>query len=107
MDRLVAAMHLFHQRGYLWLVSRWSDQMFKIDTGILRPAEFSMVVEPHTAGPVIGVYRGLPFAEQVVDQFGRRFAYVGVACRRRDGQFDLASLRPGEFIVEPGLAYRM
>jgi hypothetical protein len=32
---------------------------------------------------------------------------VGVACRRRDGQFDSARLGPGEFIVEPGLAYRL
>jgi len=27
--------------------------------------------------------------------------------RRRDGRFDVASLRAGEFIVEPGLVYRL
>jgi hypothetical protein len=65
------------------------------------------MVEPRPAGPTIGLYRGLPIAERVVDQFGRRFFYVGLASRRRDGRFDVASLRAGEFIVEPGLVYRL
>jgi hypothetical protein len=81
--------------------------MFRFDAGRPRPAEYSMVVEPHPAGPTIGVFRGLPIAERVVDQFGRPFAYVGVARRRRDGQFDVASLKPGEFVVEPGITYRL
>jgi hypothetical protein len=81
--------------------------MFRFDAGTSRPAEYSMLVEPRPVGPTIGVYGGLPIAERVVDLFGRRFAYVGVACRRRDGQFDAESLGPGEFIVEPGLAYRL
>jgi len=81
--------------------------MFRFDAGTSRPVEYSMVVEPRPAGPTIGVYGGLPIAARVVDHFGRRFAYVGVACRRRDGQFDSARLGPGEFIVEPGLAYRL
>ena len=81
--------------------------MPRFDAGTSRPVEYSMVVEPRPAGPTIGVYGGLPIAARVVDHFGRRFAYVGVACRRRDGQFDSARLGPGEFIVEPGLAYRL
>jgi hypothetical protein len=81
--------------------------MFRFDAGTHRPAEYSIMVEPRAAGPTIGVYGGLPIAERVVDRFGRRFGYVGVACRRRDGQFEVASLRSGEFIVEPGLTYRL
>src|ERR1019366_785189 len=90
-------------RGHLWLASRRRDRMFRFDAGTHRPAEYSIMVEPRAAGPTIGVYGGLPIAERVVDRFGRRFGYVGVACRRRDGQFEVASLRSGEFIVEPGL----
>jgi hypothetical protein len=79
--------------------------MFRFDAGARRPAEYSILVEPRPAGPAIGVYAGLPITERVVDLFGRRFSYVGVACRRRDGQFEVTSLKPGEFIVQPGLVY--
>jgi hypothetical protein len=72
-----------------------------------RPEEYSIMVEPRPAGPTVGVYGGLPIAERVVDRFGRRFAYVGIARRPRGGRFDIASLRPGELIVEPGLVYRL
>lgn len=81
--------------------------MFRHEAGTTRYAEYSMVVEPRPTGPTIGVYGGLPIAARVVDQFGRWFTYVGVACRRRDGQFEVASLKPREFIVEPGLIYRL
>jgi len=93
--------------GHLRLALRQSEQMSWFNAGAPRPAEYSMVVEPHPAGPSIGVYGGLPIAERVIDQFRRPFVYVGVVCRRRDGQFDAASLGPGEFIVEPGLIYRL
>jgi hypothetical protein len=81
--------------------------MFRINPQTQPPIEYSMMVEPRPAGPTIGLYRGLPIAERVVDQFGRRFLYVGLASRRRDGRFDVASLRAGEFIAEPGLVYRL
>ena len=81
--------------------------MFKLNIGTDRPVEFSMVVEPRPVGPTIGVFDGLPIAERVEDQFGRRFTYVGVAGKHRAGRFDAAGLRPREFIVEPGLIYRL
>ncbi len=81
--------------------------MFRFNPQTQQPVEYSMMVEPRPSGPTIGLYRGLPIAERVVDQFGRRFLYVGLASRRRDGRFDVASLRAGEFIVEPGLVYRL
>ena len=81
--------------------------MFRFNPQTQQPIEYSMMVEPRPAGPTIGLYRGLPIAERVVDQFGRRFFYVGLASRRRDGRFDVGSLRAGEFIVEPGLVYRL
>src|SRR5262245_51464598 len=82
--------------------------MFAIDTGPRRPdAAFSILVEPRPAGATIGLYRGLPIAERVTDQFGRLFAYAGIIGRQRDGQYDVGGLKPGEFIVEPGLVYNL
>src|ERR1035441_8416285 len=97
MDRLAPAMHPPEPGRTSLVAPRWRDRMFRFDAGARRPAEYSILVEPRPAGPAIGVYAGLPITERVVDLFGRRFSYVGVACRRRDGQFEVASLKPGEF----------
>jgi hypothetical protein len=69
--------------------------------------DYHIVFEPRPDGPLIGFFGGQPIAAAVLDYFGRRFIYDGVATRRRDGQYDLRSLRPGEWIVEPGLVYRI
>jgi hypothetical protein len=50
---------------------------------------------------------GTPISEVVTDLFGRRFTYAGAAPRKGNGTYDVDSLRPGEFIVEPGLLYRL
>jgi hypothetical protein len=70
-----------------------------------RPDIYSIMIAPSPAGPVIGYYHGLPIAERVVDQFGRRFTYFGIIGRRRDGQYDVDRLKSGQFIVEPGIVY--
>jgi len=67
--------------------------------------DYHILVEPRADGPVIGYFAGQPIAAAVVDLFGRRFVYEGVAPRRRDGQYDVSCLRKGEWIVEPGLVY--
>jgi hypothetical protein len=56
-------------------------------------------------GPIVGYLAGQPILGSVVDPLGRRYRFAGLAPRLRDGQFDVASLRPGEWIVEPGLVY--
>lgn len=71
-----------------------------------RPIEYSILVDPKPAGPTIGNYAERAFSEFVRDAFGRLFVYAGIAPRRSDGQFDDGALRPGEFIVPPGLIYR-
>jgi hypothetical protein len=71
-----------------------------------RPVEYLVLVEPRPAGPVVGFLAGNPIPEAVVDYFGRRYVYAGVAPRRRNGQYDGEALRQGEWIVEPGLVYR-
>ena len=56
-------------------------------------------------GPIVGYLAGQPILGSVVDPLGRRYRFAGLAPRLRDGQFDVALLRPGEWIVEPGLVY--
>jgi len=65
------------------------------------------LVDPHPTGSVVGYYDGTPIAEEVVDEFGRRFGYVGAAPRNSQGTYDAGSLQPGEFIVGRGLLYRL
>jgi hypothetical protein len=68
-------------------------------------AEGLVVVDPKPDGPVVGFYADQPIAEAVVDYFGRRFVYAGVAPRSFNGRYDFGALGPGEWIVEPGLVY--
>jgi hypothetical protein len=79
--------------------------MSRIQASPQRADIYSIMVEPRPAGATIGLYRGLPIAERVVDRFNRHFTYVGVIGRRRDGQYDVDALKPGQFVVEPGLVY--
>ncbi|WP_151115182.1 hypothetical protein [Hypericibacter adhaerens] len=72
-----------------------------------QPAELHIVYEPRPDGPIIGFFKETPIAAAVLDYFGRRFTYDGVAPHRRDGSYDVKALRPGEWIVEPGLVYRL
>jgi hypothetical protein len=72
-----------------------------------RPVDYFILVEPQADGPVIGSYNGQPIAAAVRDAFGRRYSYVGVATKLRDGRFDVKTLAPGEWFARPGLVYRM
>jgi hypothetical protein len=71
-----------------------------------RPIEYSILVDPKPAGPTIGHYAERTIPERVQDAFGRLYVYAGIASRRADGNFDDEALRPGEFIMLPGLIYR-
>jgi hypothetical protein len=48
---------------------------------------------------VIGQYVGQYVGSAVAS------SYAGIAPRFRSGRYDIESLRPGEWIVEPGLIY--
>jgi len=71
-----------------------------------RPVDYYVLVEPRADGPLLGYYAGRPIPDAVVDYWGRRYSYAGIAPRRRAGQYDVEALRPGEWIMEPGLVYR-
>jgi hypothetical protein len=79
--------------------------MSKFAPGTAQPVDYFILVEPRADGPVVGYYGDHPIAAAVVDYFGRHYTYAGVMTRRRSGQYDVESLRPGEWIIEPGLVY--
>ena len=55
---------------------------------------------------MLGYCAGQPIWSAIIDGFGQRYVFAGVAVRRRDGDVDLAALRHGERLLEPGLIYR-
>jgi hypothetical protein len=71
-----------------------------------RDALFYILIDPRPAGPALGAFQGQPIAAAVIDRDARRYVFAGIMPRTRSGQYDLAVLRPGEWIVEPGLIYR-
>ena len=72
-----------------------------------RPVDYFILMDPQADGPIIGTYDEHPIAAAVRDAFGRRYLYVGIASRLRDGRFDVKTLAPGEWFARPGLVYRM
>lgn len=71
-----------------------------------RAVEFSIVHGAKPAGPSIGKFAGRDIPEAVEDDFGHLLTYAGVAPRLYNGKYDVDALKPGEFIVQPGLIYR-
>ena len=71
-----------------------------------RPVENFMLLNPRAEGPSLGSYAGHPIPATVVDGFGRRYAYAGVAPRLRDGRYDVDAMGKDEWLVDPGLVYR-
>jgi hypothetical protein len=71
------------------------------------PTEYFILANLRSEEPTIGHLAGRPIPETVVDAYGHRYRYVGVAPRDADGRFDVGSLRAGEWIVQPGLVYLM
>jgi hypothetical protein len=68
--------------------------------------EYLMLVDPRPTGPVLGYYNDRPIAAALVDCFGRRYVFAGVAPRHRNGRYDIDALAACEWLVEPGLVYR-
>ncbi|MER9329875.1 hypothetical protein NKJ26_17335 [Mesorhizobium sp. M0152] len=55
---------------------------------------------------IIGYLADRPIFGSVTDSSGTHYRYVGLAARLPDGRYDIESLSPGEWIVDPGLIYR-
>lgn len=72
-----------------------------------QPLEYCILHNVQPVGPSVGFYAGREIPETVVDDFGRRFEFVGIAARKTNGALDAEALGSGEFIVRPGLVYRL
>jgi hypothetical protein len=70
-------------------------------------AEFLILVEAKCCGPLVGFFGGHEIYERVEDSFGRVYVYAGVIERIGNGRYNSGGLRKYEFILEPGLIYRM
>ena len=70
-----------------------------------RPLDYFMLQEPHGDGAPVGTFKGSAIPEGMTDYFGQHYHFAGVAPRLQDGRYDVDALRPGEWLVEPGLIY--
>jgi len=68
--------------------------------------EFFILGRVRPEGDVVGRLGDLPIPEQMIGEDGQHYVFEGVAVRRPSGRFDVRGLRPGEWIVRPGLVYR-
>ncbi|CDX61310.1 hypothetical protein [Mesorhizobium sp. M2C.T.Ca.TU.002.02.1.1] len=71
------------------------------------PTEYFILANLKNDGAVIGRLADHLIRETVVDGHGSSYRYVGVATRGPDGRYDVEALRPGEWIVQPGLVYAL
>ena len=71
-----------------------------------RPLNFFVLNGATPSGLTIGKLGDSAISEFVTDQFGHRYRYVGLASRTWSGEINVEALRPGEFILPPGLVYR-
>ncbi len=72
-----------------------------------QPIDYYILDRVRREGALLGTLGGEPIHSVVVDDWGRRYDFAGVAPRRPDGAYDVRCVRPGEFIVQPGLIYRL
>lgn len=71
------------------------------------PIEYYVLPNVSVDGPVLGYLADCPIRDRVRDQWGKRYRYVGLVPCFADGTFNIGLLRPGEWIVEPGLVYSL
>lgn len=72
-----------------------------------RYLEYFLLRNVTAEGPIVGRYEGQDVRQNIVDEWGRRYSFVGIAAFRWDGQYACDALKTGEFILPPGLVYRL
>ena len=70
------------------------------------PFEYFELDRVRAVGPFFAVVDGKPVSAYVTDAKGRRFQFVGLLNRDRNGRIDILSLRTNEWFVAPNLIYR-
>lgn len=70
------------------------------------PYEYFVLAGTRSAGPIAGYVHDRSICASVIDGHGRRYGFVGLADRDRNGRLDMLSLQKGEWIVAPDLIYK-
>jgi len=83
---------------------RMGARSIPIEYYILRLAS-PFASQSYAGSAVVGYLGDRPIFSRVADSSGACYRYVGLAPRLSDGRYDVESLSPGEWIVEPGLVY--
>jgi hypothetical protein len=68
---------------------------------------YCMLQNVKPVGRTIGKFGDRDISEGLSDELGRVYRFVGLASRTMHGNLDPDALKPGEFILKPGLVYRM
>lgn len=71
-----------------------------------QATEHRILGHVQSAGQLLGHFAGHPIYSVVIDQAEQHYNFLGVASCYPDGKYDLRRLKPGEFILDPGLIYR-
>jgi hypothetical protein len=95
-------------RNFMWAAPVLKSFVESISTHDRHPIddEFFILWRVRPEGRVVGHLGELPIPEAVIGEDGQHYVFEGVAARRPSGRFDVRALRPGEWIVQPGLVYR-
>lgn len=70
-------------------------------------ADLRILYNVKPMGPIIGVFAGVPFHEYIRDDWGREYGFAGIAHRARNSDYGCEHLGTGEFVLPPGIIYRM
>lgn len=77
----------------------------------LADQEFRILRGTKPIGPVIGHLADAPLYESVEDEWGRRYHYAGICELNKSANHSksrfVSVLRLGEFILPPGIIYKM
>ncbi|HVJ35107.1 MAG TPA: hypothetical protein VND94_18500 [Terriglobia bacterium] len=69
--------------------------------------EFYRLYGAKPDGAVVARYCGRDVCDVVIDEYGHRYVFAGVAPRLFNGNYDVRGLKIGEVILEPGLIYQL
>ncbi|HEY1382035.1 MAG TPA: hypothetical protein VGF43_00390 [Dongiaceae bacterium] len=92
----------------MWAAPVLKSFVDSVSTRERHPMDDELFILSHVRpeGGVVGHLGELPIPGEVIGEDGQHYVFEGVAMRRPSGRFDVRTLRPGEWIVQPGLVYR-
>jgi len=92
----------------MWAAPVLKSFVDSVSTRERHPVDDELFILSHVRpeGGVVGHLGELPIPEAVIGEDGQHYVFEGIAVRRPSGRFDVRALRPGEWIVQPGLVYR-